>query len=65
MPSAGTVVVRDVTDGTSKTLVAKGGFISTMATSSNGRLLATGTDSGVRHFRTACWAHYKYVFHSV
>ena len=61
-------MVRDVTDGTSKTLVATGnagGKFTAMTTSSNGQLLATGDGDGVRHFPTACWAHYKYAFHRV
>ena len=61
-------MVRDVTDGTSKTLVATGnagGEFTAMTTSSNVQLLATGDRNGVRHFPTARWAHYKYTFNRV
>ena len=67
--SDGTVRVWNITDGTSKILVAEvnagGDSYYDVAISSNGRLLATGNYSGVRHFPITCWVHYKFAFHRI
>ena len=58
-----------MTDGSSKTLAITDlpdnvdAGVTSVAISSDGRLVAAGSLDTVRHFLNVCWMYYEYTFH--